>query len=802
MPVNPLDIEELLDYTIDGVRLAVCEYLRVDWDGSTTKYYGSAAWHEMLPFTGIGVEIEPRLMPSSIRDPFHGLEIDPDLRTESIAVTFDDIDKDITDKFQTYSSGVACEFFLYYPIINLTVSVWSGQLQAPTIYGWKTVKATASNGFRSRELLLGSRRRPRECTASVFGGRLPDADAVRSSLCPYDRHIGGSVGNLTGSSTPYIDCPKTETACIERFSDNRYFGGFNTDASATVTDTNHYYLATSKGNASNLKEPIRVIFGTKTVKANQLLQWRREVNANTPAHGWVATVWEIGEGPMQSIYNFRVNEKMIEQMHLGFRLGTRGQSRLPYASQMSNYSSTAVVFARYGWVDPLEITPADLNSDCMVQGFNEVCVYTNASTKTRIFSNNRVWCLLEIYKNQKFGLGYAESRFEIDDWITAADWTEDIVSHTFTFPDGEESSYVSQRSTLNAIVEGRPVGEVIEDICRSGAISVPFEHEGKFTVAAFRVATSDELTDARIFTDTGEGRNICWDGGQPMVDLSQVPDNKLTNEVEVRFEEAANGGTERPVIVDDPNQKLKAGRQLGPDYSLSVPKKFTGFGIDGLAEALRMAYRLLKFGQFDEGGTDNNLRLTLTVPFEYALGIKRYDIIKFESELLDPFTIGYGALAESPEYFRVLSLKKQSGGRCEITAQAYNHTAYSAFETAGVLPGYSSLTVSGAGSTAANNFYYYNGEINDKGSYIATNHTIAWTGGEWNLTDSTGTLLYTSLDNTDYPWEAVWTVSSGVSPAPTVTRGIGIIIGGCELTLGTASYNATTQTLIVPINPC
>jgi hypothetical protein len=810
VPIDPTKLATLLALADAGTRIAVCEYLRVDWDASHTNYYGAAAWHEVPPFNNVGQVIEPRLMPSSGRDPFHSIEINPDLRTETVKVKFEDIDKDITGKFQTYSSGVACEFFLYYPQVDLHVSLWSGQLQAPEIFAWKSVTATATNGHRSREMLLPSRRRPRECTAAVFAGQLPDADAVRSSLCSYDRHVGGSVGNYVSGTTPYTGCPKTLAACVARLGNGGlYFGGFNTDAAAMVTD-NHYYLASSRGNASNLKEPVRVVFGLKNLRGLQLLLYRMERVANDPKNSRIRGIWEVGEGPVANIYNLSINNTpYIGDQHTNIRLGTRGQPRTAYTADVSNFSSTAHINYLYQFVDltnPNEFDPSSMSASCVVQGFKEVCVYTDDSpvTKTLICSDNLVWCLLELYKNQKFGFGYAESRFNILKWMTAAAWTEDIVSHTFTWPEGETEISISRRTTFNAVLEGRQAGEQIEDICRSGAVSVPFEHEGTFTIRPFRVATAGELSAARVFRDFGDNRNIVWADGQPSIELSQVPDNKLTNEVEVRFEEAGNAGTERPITVDDPNQKLKAGRQLGPDYLLSVPKKFSGLGLSSLPEARRMAYRLLKYGEFDTGGTDNNLKAQFTVPFEYALGVIRYEIIKIDSDLLTGFTVGYGGLSESAQYFRVLSLKKGSRGICEITAGAYNHTSYSAFELPSSLPPDDlPARVSGAGTLSVNGIYIYVGQITDKPSYSFNNFTIAWDGTLWELFDTiTGVVLYDSTDATDYPYQATWATAAGEPPAPDVRRGVILPPGGCPLTVGTATYNPTTGLLSTPIEPC
>lgn len=809
MSIDPTALANLKAATFTG-RPPCAEYLKVTWDTGVVNYYGGAAYNDESPYTSIGHTIEPRLIYSDKLDPFHELELQPDLRTSEISVTFDDIDKEISGLFQTYGSGVTCEFYYYYPDQSLTVLVWSGQLQAPKIYGWKTLKTVATNGFRSREQVLPYRAKFKECTANVFAGLLPDTDAVRSSLCPYDKHLGGSVGNYKTGTTPYSDCPKTLDACTARLSNSGlYFGGFITDA--ITIDGGSGFMAISRHNASALKEPLRVIFGTVHINGVDLMLWRRDGTGN---NGFVSTVWAIAEGPVSSVSNFKVNDLLIASSggtfgngNMQTRLGTRGQARTTYAPNVSNFSSTALVFADYGRVNPANYSPSNLSASCDVVGFSEVCVYTDDSpvTKTRIWSDNRVWCLLELYKNQKFGLGYEEAKFEILDWMTAATWSDVTVSHTVTYADGESTVWTSRRSTFNAIIEAKPAGEVIENIARSGGFSVPFEYDGKLTVSSFRKATSDELTNAPVFYDTGSNVNIAWNG-QPSIELAQTPDNKLVNEVEVRFEEASNAGTERPITVDDRNAKLKAGRQQGADYFLTVPKKFTAFGVTTLAEAVRLAYRLLWFGEHDEGGTQNNARLTLTVPFEQVLGIKRYSIIKVVSELLETLTIGTNDgttnLTEALTYFRVLKIERKAKGVAQITAQAYNHTAYIAFEVdaGGTSVSSNPCVVYGAGIFEVDGSYEYVGQLNSKPSYEYGSNQIEWSSSKWRLYNN-GTQVYESSSAVAFPWLASWitTTPDGVDPAPSMYEGQPINIPVTAATL-TATYDDTQGKFVVDIS--
>lgn len=807
MPTNAEKIAAIRADAEMGRSIAVAEYLRVDWDFSTTNYYATGAWSEIPPFTGIGVTVEPRLIPSSLRDPFYHLELNSDLRSETITVKFDDIDKDISNKFRDYRSGIRCELFNYFPDHDLTISVWTGQLQAPQVYGWSTVEATITNGYRSRELFIPSRRSPSECTANQFGGAMATAEMVRSNLCRYDRHLGGSVGLLDPSTgQPFISCPQLTAAdCERRFGNRMNFGGFTTDAAAVVTDNNNYYLATTRGNTSNLKEPLIVVFGRVNLRNIQLILWRREVNASTPANGWVATIWRLCEGPIRSVTNFAVGERITPAMHLNVRLGDIAQPPTSYAPNVSNYSKTAIVFARDGWRNAAQTNVGDLSASCIVEGFKDVRIYTDDDpiTSTREYTTNRVWCLLEVYTNQTFGIGYAESRFDLASWMDAAALADDTVSTSILFDDGEEHTYISRRSQINAVLQGRPVGEQVEDICRAGGLTVPYLNNGKFKIKVLTALTNDELADVPVITD----QMIVWEKDSPSLTLSQTPDNKIVNEVEVRFDDAANGGVERPFTIKDRNQQLKAGRQLGANHFMSVPKKYTAFGLESLAEAVRFARRLIKFGEFDSGGIDNNLSAKFTIPMIYALDLERYQIIKLDSRLLTGYVVGDGDLKEPAEYFRILHIKKRSNAEVELTCQAYNHTAYSSFETTiNVDPPWPALTVTGAGSGEVNVTFAYVGQVDGRPSYVNGIIEFVWNDAfaQWQIRLIGGDTYYFSDDDVASPDLATtWEQGSlGIAPMPTVHVFTPPPFEPCRLELGTPTYDEASAALLIPIEPC
>jgi hypothetical protein len=801
---------------------AVCAYWKVIWDeddATETRYYSDAAYHQSPPFTEVGVTIRANVIGNVIKDAT--FELNPDLKTEKINLTFSNIqtkDADGNDfepeermstRFQTYRSGVRCELVYFYPnegSTAITESVWFGILQAPEIYGIQTVKTTATNGFRSREQKIPRRTRPRECTAN-FGAWMPDTFAVESNGCPYDRHLGGSMGNLDpATGEPYLDCPRdSTTTCNTRLgtTDGKYFLGFNTQGGAVFGNTSRGEIYVSKGNTSALKEPIRVIAGTKYLRGLQVLAFRRERDNNHPVNSFISGILEVGEGPVEDISGVKVKEQVIAPMHLNIRLGALGQPPSSYAPGISNFSGTGHIYARYGWIDltdPTSAGPSDMEGECLVKGYNKVAVFTDSSTYTRIWTDNRVWWLMELMTNQRFGMAYSKDRFEIADWIDRAAWAEDWVRFTAVFKDGEEVVYRGQRTKLDAALEGRAVAEQIEDICRTGSLSLPIQSEGKFTIRSFEAITDAQYDALKTFTDTGGNRNICTSDGVPKLELSQVPDDKVINEVVVTFEEDQNTDVARPVTVDDPDQKLKAGRALGENNLQPVPKQYSAFGARTAQEAIRLAHRLLRFGDEsnpdEKGGTQNNLRAVLTVPFVQTLGLTRYDFIRIDSSLLDEFEIGTGDWIITPDVFRILRMKKLANDTVEITAQAYNDAAYLEMDivTLDSTSGTGYITIAGGGSEETNVVCSYSGDFNSRPAYRSGAVLVWWTGTTWNI-EYSADVYYSSTDDVALPTlVTTWTAVDGLPPVPVVLEGV-ITVPGTTLSASYGTYDAATGLL-------
>lgn len=848
--------QDLIDSVLELDRTSqvdVGAYLKVTWDESDpseTRYYASTAYNDLGNFMNIGVPVEARLL-ENIPDKME-FEINPDLRTEEINVTFNDIDKEITSRFQTFGSGVRAEIVYYYPQVDGFEEAWEGQLKAPKEFGWANLETIITNGSRSRELKLPGSNHPVGHCRFTFGGLLPTLAAVACNGCPYNRHLGGSTGNLNpATSQPYLDCPRDKEACVARLGGDvehpDYYGGFDDTIGQVLVDPEDNHWASSQNNASNLKDPLVVVVGVQYVSPTKLL-WRRSPNVDNPDTGWFDILWELGEGEDVAVTNFKVNDALIPPHLIKIRRGTRGQAQTGWSPDVPHYSSTVVVETRIGQLNPDDYGPDDFTATCQVVGLTDVLSFngtpaalvasgtgllatyfsdsiftteaaqrvlpnvaqpvtqlapiagmdirqrfslrivgsitfefsqtytmtvehiggskltingsvvinqlgtsgthtgnfvatagtpytfvfefvrpasgilpapwkyilqwnstsqpieivpssafsiddTPTDGSSRGWSDDRIDVLLECFTNYKWGRRYnPDTKFHDDAWIHTKTTRAQTVTHTFTTADGDVRSFTGRSSTMNALLRGRATDEQITDICRSGRICVPFWHQGKFYLRPFRPFSDAELAAARTFTDSGENQNIFWEEDQPSVKLSWTPDDEIVNKIEGRFNDRTNFDKETPIFIDDKDQMLRAGRTLGDENLQEVPKQYAFLGVGYRQETVRVARHILWFGEFCEGGIQNNLGGKFTTTFEQTLGMKRYDVIKLETELLEGFSIGTNNgemdLVEVPEYFRVMNMFKVGEGMVNMVIQAYNHTAETAFETVLTPPSY------------------------------------------------------------------------------------------------------------------
>jgi hypothetical protein len=661
---------------IDSVKLAslreirrpqVFELVGVYWPApDLLRFYCSTRLSELPQFPAMSVitaPIEPRLPAYSFQSFSHVSDIGDD----SIQLEYSDIDGEISRLFFTHGEGVKVELFYYFPQVDLLVSQWWGHFRPPDSADGFKFPAKAQSGFRSALLTLPRRFLGTRC-GFIFGGRFATQAEIDLGGCPWNLHIGGSTGVAGSDLLP--PCNQSSRAvCTLYLGDSLSFGGFETVIESIINNQTKgpALLATSRGNETNLKRPLRVIYGHRVVKDLDLLAFTPQLNTKHPDQGFVRCLFAVGDDQIQSMFSPKVNGSLIGFEHLNVRLGELRQPATGFSPNVSNYSGTSLFFGVYGPVNAGQYNKDNLKGEAEVYGRNTIRVYTDPNTYTLQYTTNRAWCLLDLYTNKRYGHGISFSRFVIQDWIDLAAWCNELVGYS----DAEGVHFTGTRSTFNAELNERTAQQTIEDICRAGRFGLPFRHNGKIRIVPLRKETIDGTVP--VFTDQGENRNILIsENGNSSLTWSQKSDADLINQLVVTFEDAAHLNVERPLTFEDQDAQVAAGKAMGDDTIRIVRDQVSALGVTALGEAARLGNLTLDLGAFDDGGLRNNLTVKFMVNATgLAMELWKYRVIKVVSPKITRF--GF-------QYFRVMERNRQSDLKMEIVAQAYPVDYYTTLE--------------------------------------------------------------------------------------------------------------------------
>jgi hypothetical protein len=653
------------------------ELVKVEWPEPTgTVYYAVTQTDEAATVPPPVSPIENRLIPESLPDSFLPVQIDSAIGDEEVDLEFWDGDEGFTDLLVEHGEGIRTTLYYWFPVVELLLPIWHGHLRQEDEAEVDRCVVKAVQGFRSSDAVLPKRAHWRECQA-IFGGVFDTQAQIDEGDCPYNRHIGGGVGNLNGM-VPYTSCPRrTVQDCEDRLGSDGLFMLSHATQSITVannqTKGNRLY-STSEGNETNLKDPVRVIMGTRRVYELPILASRKDYNNNNPEHGFIFQINELCEGPIDQIsfpiVNYGSDDAPADPFNFNYRLGTKGQTAVDSALTTHGYSSTALMRARSPWVDPANVDISAINASAVIRGLNKIRVYTDAETYTEQYTDNRAWHLMEMLCNKRWGYGYDYDRLDIPSFIEAACWCANVVR--FTDDNGDEWDHI--RSLSHVELRGRKVQQQIEDMCMGGRLSLPFLFNGKIHIIPLRAMTSAELDAAPVFTDSfvGGNPNIIWEGGKSSLKISRISDLELPNRIECTFDDAEEDYLERPCRpVEDIDAQLAAGRVVGDFSRKTNVKKYPLAGVVVEGQAIKMSTALRDLGPNDEGGIQNNLRLKFKIWFIDHLNLFPWKVIKVSSSRLTKY--GF-------EYFRVMKIKRTSKLIVEIEAQAYSVDYMDAFE--------------------------------------------------------------------------------------------------------------------------
>jgi hypothetical protein len=680
-----------------GESVQVAELVRVDWpapDG--TVYYASTCADDVWPSLRAtldamgGGKVEPRLPGGQFLD----LTRDSGISDDNVSLQFWEVnDHAISDLFETHGEGVRVEIFFYFPQVDLLLSQWFGHLKPPEDADEEDFTCSAENGFLSVELPLPRRAFFSTCQA-LFGGLLKTQAEINEHACPYNRQLtdeerGGAelFGNLDGDGNPFTSCPRrTRQDCIERLGDTLSWFAFDTiPASYTVVGSHSSFIATSRGNETNLKRPLRVIAGSRVIRQPDLLQYVVEANSSHPERGSIKLLYALSER-VHSLGQPKANNAPIQPQHYSVRLGRPRQGPTGFTTTTSNYSNTALLNCVLQG-DFRNVDPSGIQIEIPAEGDDSVRVYASEDPADFVeqYSTARAWWLLHAYRHKWWGLGADVRRFVLQDFRDLSAWFSEVI----TYRDKDGNAYTGPRSTFNAELLDRSAQQQIGDICLAGRCTVPFPYEGKLRVFPLKKLTDDELAAAQVFTDYDSGfdRNIVRDEvtNKSSLTRSSVSARVLPNAIKITLDNDAKADKEEPLIFDSEEAQLAAGRAFGDTGRQAVEKPYSLLGVTNVGEASRLGILLRDLGEFDEGGLENNLRVRFTTFFTNTLGLYKSKVIRVLSRSLVNRRTG----VQKFEYFRVRSLRKLPNLLVEVSAQAYPVEYYAKTEdvVAGVEPG-------------------------------------------------------------------------------------------------------------------
>jgi hypothetical protein len=677
-------IEALRTLRASGVTPEVYEIVEIAWPAPTdTIYYGTLQVDEVASAPPPVSPIVTRLAATSLPNWFLPLGLGTLIGDQKVELTFFDGDGTIGDLVYFHGEGIKTIIYYWFPQVTLLLPVWLGHLKAEENNSFGTLKLQAIQGFRAADATVPGRAHYEICQR-VFGGLLDTQAEIDEHGCNYNRHIGGSIGTLNPlTGLPWTFCPRLLLGnCIDRGINPLRHYSHLTQISTVINDQTHggRLYSTSIGNNTALKEPVRVVMGTKRIYNMQVMAFRRDMNNNHPDQGFFFAMYEGCEGPISgfqdSVVTLGSASQAVVPLHFAWRLGTPEQSP---ASTLSThgFSNTAYFSYNFGWVNPSDYGPADASAAATVIGLNDIRVYSDDVTYIETWTSNRAWQIARLLCEKKWGYGLDYSRLNIQSFIDAAAWCDTYV--TFVDPDGTEWPHVRAESHVELV--GRKVQQQIDDLCLAGFLSRPFIFDGKICIEPLRALTTDELAAVPVFTDEGENRNVIVEthGGVEISSLtfSRKSDLDLTNRIECQYDDAFNAYVQTPLNpVEDIDAELHAGRIVG-DFSRKKNKKeYTLLGTVYKAQGIKTAWGIMDRGEYDEGGLQNNLRISFKCWFADALDVHPHKVIKYESSQLAryPYT-----------YFRIIGdgIKKLDDLTYEITAQAYNEEYMESFEIEG-----------------------------------------------------------------------------------------------------------------------
>jgi hypothetical protein len=669
------------------------EMTALDW-GSGLKVYSIAPYDERLGYENLPAALsshlgyEGPLVVSLVPDknaPFADLPRTASIMEDTVDFTFSDLDGEISSLLSENGEGIPAAVYGYWPSVDLLLLLWRGLTKAPKEMTADRVKLQATTGRRSPQALIPRRPHATSCPF-IFGVHFTTQEEINFHKgCLYNAHLtvlqrgGAPLIGVPG----FTDCPRAVVGdCFARMTEpnsevqtKKFWPAFDVrpDPVANNQTKGPNLLASATGNASSLSDPVRAIIGERLVKSLPLLAYRNETNTNHPDKGFGAGLFEVGEGPGESLWDFRMSGVFVGLEHQNLRLGELGQPPTYFSPNVNSLSGTMHAFGRIQG-NFNENQAASLTGSIMCRGLKNIRVYTDADTYTEAFSQNRMDAILEALTNARWGDGNDYSRYDLASVVDSRQWCNESVS----MHDPNGNLFTGTRSTCNVELNGRAIQQQINDLCVAGRIGLPFEFQGKEVFVPLKKEDLSDPDSIPTFTDEGPNANIVSDKGKSTLSYSYTADADLINQWTVPFDDASNGYVETQLIFGDQRAQRRAGRAWGGLASRVINKSQPAFGITNFSEAARFGNFLLYLGPLDAGGLANPWEVKFTTWYAQALFTQMYKPIRVLNTKLQALILAYYQRLNFPwfageayEYFRVKKITRKGDLKVEITAQLY-----------------------------------------------------------------------------------------------------------------------------------
>lgn len=650
-----------------GPALQVAELVKIYWpspDGAKVYSWwnclADSAYETPLTTWLDGAPLIPAFVAQDAqkKERFHNIPRTSAIGDDVITMRFANYGQVFETLCYKWRGGVKVEVFYFFPQLEsgagLAVSWFLGHLRTPEDADADFVTVPVANGFRSAQLDVPNRPHSSNC-GFYFGGELTTDEDLHGNPCDYDRHLGGARGNLDGGS-PFTFCKHTEEDCLAIMGDLKSFGGFKPVIDSTLIGAGeHKTTSTTVGNESRLKDPVRVIYGTRRARSLFLLNYAKEYNPSEDHQdkGTIRTLFEVSEGSVKSISAIRVMDRDFPRpgnvAGTEIRLGTQQQNATTYSPSVGNYNRLAHFRADLNPIDPNGVQGVNIVAEADVQGRDTVRIYTDYTTYTEAFTNLRAWCLLDLLTDKTYGHKLDVHRFKIED---------------FTYLAGKGSVF-------DADVQGRTVAQVVEDICLAGRWYPPFNYDGYTRILPIEEV---DLSQADIphFTDSGSGRNILWDRDRATsrLKVSYKDDDLLPNSVITTIEDKDNGNIERPLTFNAWSTQYREGQLYGDKSKRKVQRQFAAFGLTRVDDVRTLGEMLIKIGPFGTGGLLNNCAVEFAIDAHSPLALNLHEnkIVRVTSDKLTPYEDPDG---NTFEFFLIQSLFRNSKLELIVRAQAW-----------------------------------------------------------------------------------------------------------------------------------